>query len=111
MHRPAVDRAEYFTLICRRNALRREAGLPLLDVRREVEHMASVAYWRAIYADHYASVEEEVLAELRARNPDWGDSAVGRLALRLLTAKRLRERFGPSAPPQANALRLVRKLI
>ena len=38
-----MDRAAIFTEITRRNALRREAGLPLLDVRQEFAHGVAVA--------------------------------------------------------------------
>jgi hypothetical protein len=77
--------AEAFRRTCERNALRREARLPLIDIRdgiaEELRRDALIAYGLA--ADHYREVylriRQEVLDELRAeRGPDFGPSAGGR---------------------------------
>jgi hypothetical protein len=52
-----------------------------------------VERWRAIVAEHWAEVETEILTEKRQEKPDWGVSVSGRICLRLLVEKTLRERF------------------
>ena len=62
-----VDRATTFTELPRRNAVRREAKLPLLDMRAEFDHEVEVAAWREAcvkHADDMARIEIEVLAYL-----------------------------------------------
>ena len=90
----AVDRAAIFTDVCRRNALRREAHLPRLDLRAEYERLVAVETWRLICEGHYTRTRAEVLAEKRAQHgPDWGLSAGGRWAVEIFTAQRLCERY------------------
>ena len=89
-----VDRAGIFAELCRRNALRREAHLPRLNIRAEYEHLVNVAKWRHICQEHYVHTRAEVLAEQRVRHgPGWGFSAGGRWAVEIFTAQRLRERY------------------
>lgn len=89
-----VNRAAIFTELCRRNALRREAQLPRLDLRAEYERLVAVETWRLICEAHYTRTRAEVLAEKRAQHgPGWGLSAGGRWAVEIFTAQRLRERY------------------
>src|SRR5215212_404836 len=68
-----MDKAAIFTELTRRNALRREAGLPLLDLRREFDHEVALARWNEYqavcdaHADLRAAIEAEVVEELRRR--------------------------------------------
>lgn len=89
-----IDRAAIFTAILKKNALRREAGLPELPVRvaydKEIEH----ASWCEYAKEHGARVRAEVLAGLRARyGADWPTSGGGRMAYSCLVAKAMAESF------------------
>jgi hypothetical protein len=91
-----MDKAAIFTEITRRNALRREAGLPLLDVHQEFAHGVAVARWREYqaacdaHADLRAAIEAEVVEELRRKTGRDHRLSVGG---RWLIAARTRERF------------------
>lgn len=88
------DRGAILSAILQRQALRREAQLPLLDVRAEYERAVEQARWRAHVETYSEAVRAQVLTELRAKNgPQFGGSVGGFWALRLLTEKRLREMF------------------
>jgi len=92
------DRAAIFSSILRRQALRREAQLPLLNVRAEYEHAVSQALWRAYVEEHGATVRAQVLDELRSRlGAQFGSSVGGLWAVRLRTEKRLRDMFAGKA--------------
>ncbi|MGW9819328.1 hypothetical protein ACUXK4_001892 [Methylorubrum extorquens] len=80
--------------ILRRQALRREAQLPLLDVRAEYERAVERARWKAHVEKYGEAIRAQILAELRTKNgPQFGGN-VGRIwALRILASKRLREMF------------------
>ncbi|MBD0275471.1 MAG: hypothetical protein ICV73_26520 [Acetobacteraceae bacterium] len=91
-----LERATIFAELTRRNALRREAGLPLLDLRREFDHEVALARWdeyQAVcdaHADLRAAIQAEVVDELRRKTGrDHRLSAGGRW----LIAARTRERF------------------
>ena len=89
-----VDRAAIFSSILARNALRREAQLPQLNVRatfeREVEHRL----WAEFVAEHGERVHAEVLAERRAKfGPDYPLSAGGRMGVAALVQRALVERY------------------
>ena len=89
-----VDRASIFSELCRRNALRREAHLPLLNIPAEYQRLVVVARWRYVMEHHYADTRAEVLATLRAtRGPDFGNSAGGRWMIEIFTTRTLRERY------------------
>ncbi len=88
-----VNRAAIFTSILKRNALRRETGLPLLPVRETFRKEVLAAEWRLFCQDHAQAVWDEILAEKRRTYADWGNSAGGAMALRLMTTKILQERF------------------
>lgn len=82
-----MRKSEIFTIVSERNALRREAGLPLLDLRKEVEHLDRVERmraWLAVcdqYADLKAAIRDRILDDYRRKGSDM-QSAGGR---RLLT--------------------------
>ena len=91
-----MDKAAIFTELTRRNALRREAGLPLLDLREEFDHEVAVARWdeyQAVcdaHADLRAEIQAQVIEELqRSTGRDHRLSVGGRW----LIAARTRERF------------------
>jgi hypothetical protein len=84
------DRAQIFTELTKRNALRREAGLPLLKLRAEVEHEVALERWREweavceAHADLRAEISERIRAEYRAKGRTL-QSASGRALLDLKT--------------------------
>ena len=89
-----IDRAKILEALLQRNALRREAHLPLLDVtavyRREVEQ----ARWREHVNAFYAGVHAAVLGRYRVQyGPAWGGSTGGRWAVQAEVSKLLRESF------------------
>lgn len=92
------DRGAIFSDLLRRQALRREAQLPLLNVRAEYERAVEQARWRAHVATYGDAIRAQVLAELRAKNgPQFGGSVGGMWAVRILASKRLREMFNGTA--------------
>ncbi|WHQ70099.1 hypothetical protein [Methylorubrum extorquens] len=91
---PSPDRGAILSHILRRQALRREAQLPALNVRAEYERAVEQARWRAHVEKYGEAIRAQVLTELRAKNgPQFGGSVGGMWAVRLLTEKRLREMF------------------
>src|ERR1022692_1235635 len=91
-----MDRAAIFTELTQRNALRREAKLPLLELRREmtlaVERAAHQAYTEECqtYDDERRRIMEDVLSKLRmTRGAGFPSSMGGRMLLRLMTDQRL----------------------
>jgi hypothetical protein len=72
--------------LAKRNAVRREAKLPLLNLRAEFDREVEVAAWRDArvkHADDMARIEHDVLVELRARRgADFPQSAVGQWLVR-----------------------------
>lgn len=93
-----VDAAAILASIWARNALRREAQLPLLSVRATFEREWRQARWSAHVEQHYAATRERVLAEQRARyGQGWGISVGGRWGAHLLTMKILQASF-PKTP-------------
>ncbi|MBL0406837.1 hypothetical protein JKG68_23105 [Microvirga aerilata] len=93
-----IDRAAIFLNLCLRNQVRREASLPLLDLKTEYSlaiAVAEAAQRRAIRQQYEPQVRAEILAEMRERyGPDWGNCWSGRLALGALMDKVFRERYG-----------------
>ena len=90
-----MDRQQILETLYQRQALRREARLPALDITAEYHHAVATARWAEIVAQHYERVEAEILREKRRERADWAVSSGGRLALRLMTMKTLRERYRP----------------
>lgn len=89
-----VDPAVILASVWERNALRREAQLPLLPVRATFERELQQARWRDHVDQNYAATRERVLAEQRDRHgQSWGLSAGGRWGTHLLTMKVLQASF------------------
>lgn len=98
-----MDKAVLLADVLRRNALRRQAQLPLLDVRAELEHACMVAQlqdYRAFqdaHKDVLDRIRADVLAELRQRyGPEFPDG----FGSRLMLAIRVDERFARYAQTQ-----------
>lgn len=92
------DRSAILSDILRRQALRREAQLPTLNVRTEYERAVEQARWRAHVATYGEAVRAQVLAELRAKHgPQFGSSVGGLWAVRLRAERRLRGIFAGKA--------------
>ena len=89
-----VDAAEILNAIWAKNALRREAGLPLWPVRETFERELCQARWRAHVDEHYEVTRARVVAELRFHHSNrFGGSASGRWMIEALAARALRETF------------------
>lgn len=89
-----VDAAAILASIWARNALRREAQLPLLPVRATFEREWYQARWSAHVEQHYAATRERVLAEQRVKHGQgWKLSVRGGWGAHLLTMKILRAGF------------------
>ena len=83
-----VDKAAIFTGLTKRNALRKEAGLPLLDIRTELAHEVALAAENEFTAfaeehgDERLVIREQVMADLRAQHgPTFGHTMGGRWAI------------------------------
>lgn len=84
-------KAELFEIACERNAIRRAAGLPLLDIRAAMNEEANGRAWAAYsgaceeFASIYRQIQQETLSELRSRFGDgFGLSAGGQRAVAAL---------------------------
>ena len=89
-----VDRAAIFADVLKRNALRREASLPLLAVRPVYLKEVARAAWTEFVAQHEGEVRALVLKQQRQRRGQaWPTSTGGRWALDILTARELSARF------------------
>ncbi|MCW2286137.1 hypothetical protein M2323_003974 [Rhodoblastus acidophilus] len=62
-----MGKAELFTEITNRNALRREAGLPLLNIRDEIESQQNAFDWKTFIEirDQHRAVRDEITARVR----------------------------------------------
>ena len=89
-----IDKATIFTELTRRNAVRRQAQLPLLDMRDEFDRAVEFTHWKAVCEGHARRVRSEVIAELSKK---LGQSTGGRWAVCNLTLKRLRALHQSSA--------------
>lgn len=90
-----TNRAEIFTAITKRNALRTANGLPRLGFRAEYAHQVAVAKqhdYQAFcdrHADEREAIRQEVLAKLRLEHgPDFGTGMGGRWMVGRLTYQR-----------------------
>ena len=97
-----MDKSVLLADIFQRNAVRRQANLPLLDVRAELQRAVTAAQqqdWNAFCAAHREKrdqIEAAVLAELRLYNgPHFPASSSSRLAVAKLTNEQF-ERFAAS---------------
>jgi hypothetical protein len=94
-----MDKAEIFTALTQRNALRKAAWLPLLDLTAEYESAVALEAWREyqakceLFATDRARIREQVLAEFRAAHgPEFGLCFGGRWAVGNETNRRF-QRF------------------
>jgi hypothetical protein len=105
-----VDKAAIFTGLTKRNALRKEAGLPPLDIRAEMNHEVALAKFREVHAiaseheDDRLMIQEQVTWDLRATHgQDFGRTMGGRWAIAYETEKRFRAHlqavYGIETPP------------
>jgi hypothetical protein len=85
-----IDKAAIFTELTRRNAVRRRAQLPLLDMRDEFNRAVEFTYWNAVCDEHAHRVRSEVTGELSKTFGREPQSTGGRWAVCILTLKRLR---------------------
>lgn len=93
-----IDECAIFLGICNRNSLRREARLPLLDVRVTFEREVRQARWREHVARHHDAVRAKVLREARGTHgPDYPRSAGGQWAVRIRTRRVLQDSL-PAGP-------------
>ncbi len=93
-----VDKAAIFEELCCRNQIRREARLPLLDLKTEYSlaiAVAEAARLRAIREPYVSQVRAEILDQMRAKyGPHWPSDSGGRWMLMGLVRKALAERYG-----------------
>jgi hypothetical protein len=93
-----IDRSAIFLNLCARNQMRREARLPLLDLKAEYRHaitVAEAARLRAIREPYQSQVRAEILNEMRAKyGPHWPSDSGGRWMLMGLVRKALADRYG-----------------
>jgi len=92
-----MDKAALLTDIFERNASRRQAQLPLLDVREELSKACSLAAfheWEDFKTSKKADwdrIEAEVLQEMRAENgPQFPSNGWSRMAVQLKTEERFK---------------------
>lgn len=89
-----IDRAAIFADILTRNALRREARLPLLDVRAAYGRAVQHAEWIAHVAEHGEAARAEVLRDQRHRHSaTYPQSRGGQWAVDILTNRALSQSF------------------
>jgi hypothetical protein len=76
-----VDKSAIFEALTKRNAVRRDAKLPVLDIHAEFDHAVSVALWNEgveRFRDEMPRIKQQVLAELREqRGADFPQSVGG----------------------------------
>ena len=93
-----VDKSAIFKELCCRNQLRREARLPLLDLKGEYHAAiaaAEAARLRAIREPYVSQVRAEILDQMRAKyGPHWPSDSGGRWMLMGLMRKALSEQYG-----------------
>jgi hypothetical protein len=85
-----IDKAAIFAELTRRNVVRRQAKLPLLDMRDEFDRAVEFTRWKAACDEHAHRVRSEVTAELSKKLGGELQSAGGRWAVSILMLKRLR---------------------
>src|SRR6185437_10220115 len=59
-----ADRAQLFAHLTRRNAVRRQAQLPLLNIPAEYARAIELRRWTTICKHHGERVQDEVIAEM-----------------------------------------------
>lgn len=96
-----VDRGAIFSAILARQALRREAHLPLLNIGAEYRTAVTQAFrrveevlWQRHAELHQDRVRGEILARQRAKHgPEWPSSWGGRMVLSILVRRALEASF------------------
>ena len=89
-----IDRATIFSTILSRQALRREAHLPLLDVRAMYQRAVEQALWQRHVELHLDQVCQHVLARQRVKHgAAWPTSRSGWMVLSALAQQELEEKF------------------
>lgn len=93
-----IDRSAIFLNLCARNQIRREAQLPLLDLKAEYAHevvIAEAARRRAMRKQYEPQVREEIITRMRQQHgPHWGKDLGGRYWLGELVRRTIAERYG-----------------
>ena len=93
-----IDRSAIFLNLCLRQKIRREARLPLLDLKAEYRYaviIAEAARLRAIRAQYEPEVRNEIITEMREKHgPHWGKDLGGRYWLGELVRRTIAERYG-----------------
>lgn len=96
-----MNKADIFRAITERNALRKAAQMPLLDVRREFDRLVALKALEEYYAlrdAQYAADQKRILQtvwdEYRKMKPDWGHTSLGVLAVRLDAERRFQAFLG-----------------
>jgi hypothetical protein len=93
-----IDRSAIFLSLCVRQKIRREARLPLLDLKAEYDHaviIAEAAHRRAIRAQYEPEVRNEIITRMREQHgPHWGKDLGGRYWLGELVRRTIAERYG-----------------
>jgi hypothetical protein len=93
-----VDRSAIFQNLCLRNQLRREAQLPLLDLKADYDgaiKIAQAARRGALRKQYEPQLRAEILDKMRLRyGPLWPNDMGGRYLLGALLRKALSERYG-----------------
>jgi hypothetical protein len=93
-----IDRSAIFLNLCLRQKIRREASLPLLDLKAEYRHAITVAESarvRAIRAQYEPEVRNEIITLMREKHgPHWGKDLGGRYWLGELVRRTIAERYG-----------------
>ena len=93
-----IDRSTIFLNLCLRQKIRREARLPLLDLKAEYRHaiiIAEAKRLRAIRKPYEAQVRAEILNQYRAiYGPHWPSDSGGCWMLMGLVRRALVERYG-----------------
>jgi hypothetical protein len=106
-----VDRSAIFSTILARQALRRDAHLPLLDIGSEYRAAVAQALrareqtlWQRYAELHHDRVRGEILARQRAKHgPEWPSSWGGRMALSILVQRALKASFRREHPSAAQS--------
>lgn len=113
-----MDKAAIFTTLTQRNALRKQAKLPLLDLTSEYHNGVALAAWQACQAacDRFAGararIRDQVLADFRAvHGPGFGFTFGGRWAVGHETNRRfqlyMREIHGLQFPESTSPNSIV----
>ncbi len=93
-----IDRAAIFLNLCSRNQMRREARLPMLDLKAEYDHevtIAEAAQRRAIRQQYVPEVKAEILSRMRAiHGATWPRDLGSRYYLGALVNRTIFERYG-----------------